>query len=320
MRMNRKAALSVGASMAVALLAACSDSPTATPVVRSATTPSFALGNENQTPSPTAVVGKVVVCKVGDTAGSFAVNRTDVGTTAGTAVTSPISIPAGECRTVVEDFNANTLNGSRVTVTEAANGTVVQTIEACQFVANPGGTSTCAFDNDNNAGTPTTPYVNGQSVFINNYHGYVITYRNTTPPPPPSGCTYTKGWYQNKNGAPTIIAGIDGRSKADQTAIFEASPGQPGNVTWGSNNKPNNLLNLYQQLLAALNNLGGNPLGGPPSVDAAIAAALAATGGSGTNITVITGTDIGALIGPLSDFNEGKVAGFPHCSDEVLPQ
>ena len=154
--------------------------------------------------------------------------------------------------------------------------------------------------------------------FLNSFHGYVVTYNNafTPPPPPPSGCTYTKGWYQNKNGAPTIVLTLDGRTPNEQRAIFAASPGQPGNVTWGTNNKPNNLLNLYQQLLAALNNGGAT---GPQSVQDAIGAALAATGGTGLNITVVGSPNIGALITPLSDFNEGKVAGYPHCGNEILP-
>ena len=128
-----------------------------------------------------------------------------------------------------------------------------------------------------------------------------------------TGCTYTKGWYQNKNGAPTVI-GVDGRTKAEAQAIFAATPGKPGNVTWGVDNKPNNLLNLYQQLLAALNNLGGNATAGPDAVDEAIADALAGTGGTGLNITTtLTEQEIGELADLLASFNEGKFAGWPHC-------
>jgi len=133
----------------------------------------------------------------------------------------------------------------------------------------------------------------------------------------PEGCTYTKGWYQNKNGAPTVIA-VDGRSITEAQAIFAATPGQPGSVTWGTSNKPNSLLNLYQQLLAALNNLGGDAFedAGPDDVDAAIDAAQNGTGGSGLNITTtLTATEIGNLTATLSAFNEGQYAtdGWPHC-------
>ena len=136
------------------------------------------------------------------------------------------------------------------------------------------------------------------------------------PPPPPATCGYTKGWYRNKNGSPTVIA-VDGRSIAEAQAIFKATPGKPNGVSWGADN---NNLNLYQQLLAALQNLDGDPLGGPANVDAAIAAALAGTGGSGLVITVAAGTDVSVLINTLSSFNEGKFAGFPHCGNEVIEQ
>ena len=145
----------------------------------------------------------------------------------------------------------------------------------------------------------------------------VVTWTNDfTPPPDPEGCTYTKGWYQNKNGAPTVI-GVDGRTKAEAQAIFAATPGKPGSVTFGGNNS---LLNLYQQLLAALNNLGGdaNADDGPDAVDDAIADARAGTGGTGLNITTtLTQQEIGDLTATLSAFNEGTFEGWPHCPDGV---
>jgi hypothetical protein len=57
--------------------------------------------------------------------------------------------------------------------------------------------------------------------------------------------------------------------------------------------------------------------GGPAEVDAAIAAAMAGTGGTGFAITTtLTDTQISDLIDTLSDFNEGTFAGFPHCDDD----
>ena len=161
------------------------------------------------------------------------------------------------------------------------------------------------------------------SLYINGDMGRIVTFTNDHTAPPPDICTYTKGWYQNKNGAPTVIA-VDGRTIAQAQAIFEASPGQPGSVTWGvgalTDNKPNNLLNLYQQFLAALQNLGGdaNEDLGPTAVDNAIDAVQAATGGTGLHISLVAGTDVSALINTLSAFNQGEFAGVPHCSDEVL--
>ena len=65
----------------------------------------------------------------------------------------------------------------------------------------------------------------------------------------------------------TIIAVADGLSMSQQQQVFNATPGKPGHVTWTGGN---NILNLYQQLLAAINNLGGNETGGPAAVDQAI--------------------------------------------------
>jgi hypothetical protein len=224
---------------------------------------------------------------------------------------NPITVANGECRIAgLDNGDATQSKGDFFHVSENAAAdpaNTTQTLTSCVDLSGP---------------TPCANFAN--NYFINNVHGVTLTYTNVfTPPPPPDICTYTKGWYQNKNGEPTIIAGIDGRSIADQIKIFNASPGQPGDVQWGVlggslNNKPNSLLNLYQQLLAALNNLGGNATAGPPAVDAAIAAALAATSGTGTTIRVVDGTDIGGLTSVLSSFNEGLLAGFPHCGDEIL--
>jgi hypothetical protein len=137
----------------------------------------------------------------------------------------------------------------------------------------------------------------------------VLTFTNTATVT--TGCTFTKGWYRNK-GSSTVIA-VDGRTIGQEQAIFDATPGKPGGVTFGDDNT---LLNLYQQLLATLNNLGGNPTAGPATVDAAVAAALAGTGGTGLNITTtLTHDAMSDLIDVLSAFNEGSFTGWPHCDD-----
>jgi hypothetical protein len=149
------------------------------------------------------------------------------------------------------------------------------------------------------------------TVYSNNDMARTVTFTNdfTT-----TGCTYTKGWYRN-HGSSTVIA-VDGRSVTDAQAIFNATPGKPGGVTFEGNNT---LLNLYQQFLAALNNLGGdaNEDDGPAAVDAAIDDVQAGTSdGPGLVITTtLTQTEMSDLIGVLSAFNEGDYAGWPHCTD-----
>jgi hypothetical protein len=300
MRKNRLAVASI--ALALVGLNACSDSPLEPTITPTIAKPSFVISD---TPPITPVAGQVHVCKVWDGASGTG----PVVTTTANPVRSTLTINAA---------NIPALGATCV---------LVATSTASNQDANAG------WDEDHIIVTETpaagTEFVTGKVFFsggvqlpenfasttrnqtFNLFHGAVIVFQNRVIPPPPGGCTYTKGWYQNKNGAPTIVLTIDGRTPDQQRAIFEASPGQPGGVTWPAGQ--NNVLNLYQQLLAALNNLDGNALGGPPSVDAAIAAALAATGGSALNITIAAGTDVGALITPLSDFNEGKVANFPHC-------
>jgi hypothetical protein len=288
------------ASAALVGLAACAGESTSPSKFLSPTSASFTVGAVTDN---TPQVGVVKVCKTGNAGGSFDVSAVAVGASTGTVSGLNTLIATGECRIVAEDDGPDGV-GSNVTISEDAAANTVSSVTGCVFI----GGSPPVVDGNPCAFNPTDR-------FINHFHGYVVTFNNTFTPPP-AGCTYTKGWYQNKNGAPTIVLTLDGRTPNEQRAIFAATPGQPGSVTWGTNNKPNNLLNLYQQLLAALNNGGA---AGPQSVQDAIAAALAATGGSGLNITVVGSPDIGALITPLSNFNEGNVAGFPHCGDEILP-
>jgi hypothetical protein len=297
--------------LGVAFLAACSDSPTA-PTAANVMVPksSFAVGAVTPTPAPTAVTGRIVVCKTGNAGGSFSFTRTTEGPNIVSSTfvgTGPITIATGTCLEVADDDSPSG-SGSHITVTEAPAANTVQTITACSFRG---------YQLDGVTLNPPVActYVNGGDLFLNHFHGYVITYNNVFTPPS-TGCTFTKGWYRN-NGSSTVTA-VDGRTKSEAQTIFAATPGKPLGVTWGDDN---NNLNLYQQLLAALQNLGGDAhaLDGPPALDAAITAALGATSGSGRNIIVAPGTDVGGLISVLSSFNEGTLAGGPaHCGDEVL--
>jgi len=292
MRMNRKGALAAGATLGVALLAACSDSPTA-PAKQAAFVPksSFAL---NDLTTSTPVVGQIKICKAGNIGGTFAVTFTAGGGGAGVpSAQNPITVANGECRVAGLDAgDANQQKGDFFHVTENAAAdpaNTTQVLTSCVDLSGP---------------TPCANFAN--NYFINNVHGVTLTYTNTFTPPA-TGCTFTKGWYRN-NGSNTVTA-VDGRSKADAQAIFNATPGKPGNVTWDGDN---NTLNLYQQLLAAILNGG---LNGPQSVKNAIAAAQAATGGVGQNITLVAGTDVSGLIDALTAFNEGTLPGWPHCAD-----
>jgi hypothetical protein len=241
MGIKRNVAILLSTGLCALVLAACSETPSA-PEIPSG----FAVG-DTPAPTPVAVVGKVVICKTGNVGGSFDVSRVAAGTSSGTVSGLNSNIPNGTCLEVANDFAA-AANGSMVTIDEDAAANTVQTVVSCSL-AGVGGISACSFSD-------------GGSLFLNSFHGYVIVYNNVfTPPPPPPvvRCTYTKGWYRN-NGASSVTA-VDGRTADEARAIFDATPGKPGGVTFGGDNS---LLNLYQQYLAALLNGGASGAGVRP--------------------------------------------------------
>lgn len=291
MRMNRKSALVAGAGMAVALLAACSD-PVSGPSAPVGLKTNLDVAGTTTGITSAPVPSEFRVCKEGNVAGTFTVTRVDDGggSQSNTVVTTPYVIQPGTCAVVAEDDSPSDF-GSRVTVTETSAGLQSITGQAIEI-----GQSATTIDNPQN----------GATYSINSIHGIRLTFTNHVEPPS-TGCTYTKGWYQNKNGSPTVTD-VGGRLKADAQAIFAATPGKPGSVTFQGNNS---LLNLYQQYLAALLNGGA---AGPQAVQDAINAVAAGTGGTGQAITTtLTQAEISSLTETLSAFNEGTLPGWPHC-------
>lgn len=289
MRIDWKAALAASSSLGMALFAACSDSPVA-PVAAKVTpaVPSFAVGDAvSQTPVP----GRLIVCKAGNIGGDFTVTRS-----AGSGLfdDNGLHLDQGQCVVVAEDFSPQG-SGSvfRVHEISAPNVTFVVTGAAIEL------------------GFPQTilvpPPSDNQEFFINSIHGIRLTYTNTFTPPT-TGCTFTKGWYQSKNAT---LTGVDGLTVQMEAAFFAATPNKTGSVSFVG---PNNLLNLYQQLLAALENGGAN---GPQAVKDAIADAQAGTSVSagGQLTTTLTDQEISDLINTLTAFNEGTLPGWPHCAD-----
>jgi hypothetical protein len=310
------------ASLLVAVAAftvACADSATAPGRTLVGNAPSLTIDTIFAATFPPGwtpfgiTAGKVQLCKTANAPGTFGFSVV-VNGGAATHVDIQVTVPGTPVCTQV--FQSNVGNGPPpdvVVITEDPNQTnwALTAINTTQFL----GVGT-------NYPAPRTDDVEDLAnrkvtVHINNDMARRTTFTNTFTEPPATGCVYTKGWYKNKNGAPTVIA-VDGRTKAEAQAIFLANPGKPNGVSWGSDNL---LLNLYQQLLAALNNLGGdaNEDDGPAAVDAAIDDAQDGTGGSGLNITTtLTHDEMAALVATLSAFNEGTFAGFPHCPDTPI--
>jgi hypothetical protein len=291
---------------------ACSD-PTTPLRSLSGDAPSLAV-TSTVTASPPVAFGSIELCKTSNVAGTFTFT-TSTTATSGTRVddgTPDVSITVGAgggtvCEIV---YSGNTLpnagGSNSFTITENANAATLSNIDVVRYL-HPDPTYVALSLSDTEDEATRTAVVR-----INSDMSRRVTFTNTTTVVT-TGCTYTKGWYRN-NGSGDITMTLDGRTVAQQQAIFDATPGKPGGVTFGDNN---NLLNLYQQLLAALNNLDGNLTAGPAAVDAAVAAAIAGTGGTGLNITTtLTNTQISELIATLSAFNEGTLAGWPHCEDD----
>jgi len=292
MRMNRMAALTLSAGMIT--MAACSDSPTA-PTAKAKQmglgSSSFDVGTEV---SADVQLGKVIICKTGDVGGTFNLSNQLIVADApsGDPTATQVTVAAGTCEIAYEDANPINGNGTRVTITEVPIDNTVQTLTACKFKA-----AGDVAETDCTLGT-------GDTRFINAYHGFTITYNNVSTPP--TGCTYTKGWYQSKNAT---LTGVDGLSIEMEAAFFAATPNKTGSVSFVG---PNNLLNLYQQLLAALENGGES---GPTEVQDAIQDAQDGTSVSlgGELTTTLSNTEISALISTLSAFNEGTFENWPHC-------
>jgi hypothetical protein len=193
MRMNRKQALGVGAVMAVAFLAACSDSPTAPAASKAAFVPksSFAV---NDLTNNTPVVGVLKICKLGNVGGTFVV--TDIGNgTGGTgtpSIQSPITVANGTCRIAVEDNgDANLFKGDFFSVSENAAADPANTVQALTSCAGVEGAIAC-----------------NNNYFVNNVHGVVLTYTNTFTPPPPGDQGCTPGYWKQDQHFDSWPAGI----------------------------------------------------------------------------------------------------------------
>jgi hypothetical protein len=153
-----------------------------------------------------------------------------------------------------------------------------------------------------------------------------VTFTNQAEVEAEGPCTLTKGYYRNHAGrvAELVGSGLDVGSTtlpaAQVQAILNATPGQPGGVSFDSNLT----LNLSQQLLSALLNVQANSLSLsdlPTDVQDAIAQAIAGLSVSvnGNSITLSFSQQgsytMSQLVSILSQFNEGQYAGFSHCED-----
>lgn len=122
---------------------------------------SFAIGDAT-TSAPE--FGKVKVCKssTSNVSGTFTFGRTAVGGSTGSALANATIAP-NNCVVVAEDFSVSGV-GSNITITETSAGLVSIT---GQTIDNPGAPV-----------VSNQPFTNGGTLFVNQFHGFTITYHN----------------------------------------------------------------------------------------------------------------------------------------------
>jgi hypothetical protein len=317
MRTIRKATRATGGGIVVALFAACSDPATApTSVAQAAPKPGFAVGDVVGTEvSDTAVAGRLTICVEGNAPGTFTVTHRPVGGGTGTSAGEGFVVLPGrgdECR-IAAVGNSPSGSGIEVTVIDKSVGSLGDAATRQQNVVDEGGAE--AFY-EFSPRPPTEGVVSiSDDVYVNTInvvHGTRLTFVIVVGLGP-TGCTRTVEWFRYHGGA-TIVVTRGGRRANEQRAIFAATPEQPGGVTWDGGN---DVLTLYQQLLAALN----TTLDLGPAIERlapAMSDARAITGGSGTHIALVgnpSAARIAALTDVLRDFNEGRFPGWPQCED-----
>jgi hypothetical protein len=312
MRMNRIAALTLSAGMIT--MAACSDSPTSPTTNVVVPKSNFAVGDITDTPAPEAAPGVIIVCKTGNIGGSFTFGRTTEGPAVDptASVASDQTIANGKCLEVARDDSPSG-SGSHITITEgpaADPANTVQSITACRFRG-------YALDGVTLMDPEDCVYADGGDLFLNHFHGYVITYNNVYTPPQTSGCTYTQGYWKTHGPTPkgnnknewdlaTITLGTVNYTQAQAQSIFNKAPAGNG------------LISLAHQLMAAKLNLANGAV--DPSIAATITAADALIGGlvvPPVGSGYLSPASVSALVTALTNFNEGAT-GPGHCGDEIL--
>lgn len=268
MRMSSRTGLNLAAvAMSSLVLAQCSQSPAGSPIspsVADANTASLsALGDPgNNLPN----YSEIEVCKISATgvSGTFTISRVGVGGSSGTVVSSPFTLAPGACRVVAVDNGPDGV-GSNVTITETSTADV-QTVTADRI------------DKDPNTGSDVIsnqPFTNGGTLFVNQFHGFVIRFTNNNNPPPPTGnqgCT-PGYWRQDQH--------------LDSWKVY--SPGADFDATFGVNFfNPN--ITLLQAV--ALGGGGNNAL-----ARHGVAALLNAAAGSGVSYAYTTAQVIAIVRG-----------------------
>jgi len=281
---------------ASAILAGCESSDTSAPS-GFPLAPSFAV---NDLTGATPEFGKFKVCKLGNLDATFTVTGTPLGG-ATFSVQNPADVATGECRVVAEDADAVSGVGTQITVTENDVSNLVSLTG--ERVDDPGAVV-----------SPIIAPANGDTYFLNIFHGYTLTFTNESAPG--EGCTLTQGYWKTHGGTGpqadawpvnNLTLGSVNYTQAQLLAIL------------GTPVKGNGLISLAHQLIAAKLNVAAGAddtdiATAISNADALIGALVIPPVGSGSLSTSATSS----LTGALGAFNEGTT-GPGHC-DSDTPQ
>jgi hypothetical protein len=159
------------------------------------------------TTTATPQVGTLKICKTGNVSGTFSIAATPVNGGTYNAPT-PLTVAAGTCVVAAEDFDTAVGVGVNLVTTETSAG--LQSVSGERI----------------DAGVVTSfTATNGGELFVNNFHGYTLTFDNYVAPPPPppvtvQGCS--PGYFKNHTSTP---AGFDRSLTLDSVLTTNVFPG-----------------------------------------------------------------------------------------------
>lgn len=287
---------------AVALAAACDQSPTAVPMADEF---DFAAAVD---PGSVAAVTQVTVCKEGPAGHTY--SFTVVANTGNVSLpyTGSFTLQADECKTVAVQADLNGANGQSVTVTELTPpvGTLFNEVDAYPFGPSQGGLGP--------ATTSTNPEVTATP--FGEDGGWVLVYKNIAAPV--TGCTLTQGyWKTHSEFGPAPYNDTWALLPSGASTVFFLSGQTWYQVFWTEPKGGNAYYNLAHQFEAAILNLLAGASAPAAVNDALTASILLFNTYTPAQIGALKGNDslrqnFLSLAGTLGDYNEG-ITGPGHC-------
>lgn len=178
-------------------LTACGSDVTSSGTEPANAKPQFTVGDA-VTPGTEATVNRIVLCKTGNVDGTFTITTTPANGGTPSVIASPVTVPTGTCKVVVEDFGGSGV-GSFTTIDETSAG---QVSAVARF-----------WNGSTNSASDELYTDNSTQLFTNNFHGWRITYDNFVasppPPPPPAGNLGCSPGYWKNHGFPAGYAKTD---------------------------------------------------------------------------------------------------------------